>query len=121
MAVRSPATIGRDADPRRRGSRRGHDRWARLGPDPARGIPLAATNDIHYTERDHARPHDVLLCIQQQKVLTDTNRLKFDTDEFFLKSSAEMRKVFWRTGCFGPHRPRHGIGSLKSGSSISTG
>ena len=60
----------------------------------ATGIPLAATNDIHYTERDHARPHDVLLCIQQQKVLTDTNRLKFDTDEFFLKSSAEMRKVF---------------------------
>src|SRR2546425_745078 len=60
----------------------------------ATGIPLVATNDIHYTERDHARPHDVLLCIQQQKVLTDTNRLKFDTDEFFLKSSPEMRKVF---------------------------
>src|SRR2546428_5479786 len=60
----------------------------------ATGIPLAATNDIHYTERDHARPHDVLLCIQQQKVLTDTNRLKFDTDEFFLKSSEEMRAVF---------------------------
>ncbi len=60
----------------------------------ATGIPLAATNDIHYTEREHARPHDVLLCIQQQKVLTDTNRLKFDTDEFFLKPSAQMRKVF---------------------------
>src|SRR5438093_2422409 len=60
----------------------------------ATGIPLAATNDIHYTERDHARPHDVLLCIQQQKVLTDTNRLKFDTDEFFLKSPEQMRKVF---------------------------
>src|SRR5436189_4173303 len=60
----------------------------------ATGIPLAATNDIHYTEREHARPHDVLLCIQQQKVLTDTNRLKFDTDEFFLKSPEQMRKVF---------------------------
>jgi DNA polymerase-3 subunit alpha len=58
------------------------------------GIPLVATNDIHYTERDHAKPHDVLLCIQQQKVQTDTNRLKFDTDEFFMKSAAEMREVF---------------------------
>src|SRR5919198_1033112 len=58
------------------------------------GIPLAATNDIHYTQRDHARPHDVLLCIQQQKVLTDTARLKFDTDEFFLKSPEAMRQVF---------------------------
>jgi DNA polymerase-3 subunit alpha len=60
------------------------------------GIPLVATNDIHYTEKEHARPHDVLLCIQQQKVQTDTNRLKFDTDEFFLKSADEMRQVFGR-------------------------
>jgi DNA polymerase-3 subunit alpha len=58
------------------------------------GIPVVATNDIHYTEKEHARPHDVLLCIQQQKVQTDTNRLKFDTDEFFLKSPEEMRSVF---------------------------
>jgi DNA polymerase-3 subunit alpha len=60
----------------------------------ASGVPLVATNDIHYTHKDHARPHDVLLCIQQQKVLSDTNRLKFDTDEFYLKSPQEMRKVF---------------------------
>ena len=58
------------------------------------GIPLVATNDIHYTEKEHARPHDVLLCIQQQKVLSDTNRLKFDTDEFFLKPADEMRALF---------------------------
>src|SRR6266571_2961429 len=58
------------------------------------GIPLVATNDIHYTEREHAKPHDVLLCIQQQKVQTDTSRLKFDTDEFFMKSASEMREVF---------------------------
>jgi len=57
-------------------------------------VPLVATNDIHYTEKDHARPHDVLLCIQQQKVQTDTNRLKFDTEEFYLKSGEEMRAVF---------------------------
>jgi DNA polymerase III subunit alpha len=60
----------------------------------ATGIPLVATNDVHYTEKDHARPHDVLLCIQQQKVQTDTNRLKFETDEFFVKSPEEMRAVF---------------------------
>ena len=44
--------------------------------------------------RADAKPHDVLLCIQQQKVQTDTNRLKFDTDEFYLKTAEEMRAVF---------------------------
>jgi DNA polymerase-3 subunit alpha len=59
------------------------------------GIPLVATNDIHYTEKDHARAHDVLLCIQQPgKVLADTDRLKFDTEEFYVKSPAEMRELF---------------------------
>jgi DNA polymerase-3 subunit alpha len=58
------------------------------------GLRLAATNDIHYTEQADAKPHDVLLCIQQQKVQTDTQRLKFDTEEFFLKSADEMRAVF---------------------------
>jgi DNA polymerase III subunit alpha len=60
----------------------------------ATGVPLAATNDSHYTDREHARPHDVLLCIQQQKVQTDTARLKFETDEFYLKPAEEMRQVF---------------------------
>src|SRR6266511_4436163 len=55
------------------------------------GVPLVATNDLHYTNKEDARPHDVLLCIQQQKVQTDDNRLKFDTDEFFLKPPEEMR------------------------------
>ncbi len=58
------------------------------------GIPMVATNDLHYTLKEHARPHDVLLCIQQQKVQTDTDRLKFDTEEFYLKSPEEMRAVF---------------------------
>jgi DNA polymerase III subunit alpha len=57
-------------------------------------VPLVATNDLHYTNKEDARPHDVLLCIQQQKVQTDDNRLKFETDEFFLKSAEEMRAVF---------------------------
>ena len=58
------------------------------------GIPLVATNDLHYTERQAAKPHDVLLCIQQQKVQTDTNRLRFETEEFYLKSAEEMRALF---------------------------
>jgi DNA polymerase III subunit alpha len=59
------------------------------------GLPLVATNDTHYTEKGHAKAHDVLLCIQQPgKVLADTNRLKFDTDEFYVKSPQEMRQLF---------------------------
>jgi DNA polymerase-3 subunit alpha len=58
------------------------------------GVPVVATNDLHYTERADAKPHDVLLCIQQQKVQTDTNRLKFDSDQFYLKTAEEMREVF---------------------------
>jgi DNA polymerase III subunit alpha len=58
------------------------------------GIPLVATNDLHYTHPADAKPHDVLLCIQQQKVQKDTARLKFDTEEFYLKSAEEMRAVF---------------------------
>ena len=58
------------------------------------GLPMVATNDLHYTERADAKPHDVLLCIQQQKLQTDTNRLKFDSDQFYLKSAEEMRTTF---------------------------
>ena len=57
-------------------------------------IPVVATNDLHYTLKEDAKPHDVLLCIQQQKVQTDLKRLKFDSEEFYLKSAEEMRHVF---------------------------
>jgi DNA polymerase-3 subunit alpha len=57
-------------------------------------LPVVATNDLHYTEQQDAKAHDVLLCIQQQKVQSDTNRLRFDSDEFYLKSAPEMREVF---------------------------
>jgi DNA polymerase-3 subunit alpha len=57
-------------------------------------LPVVATNDLHYTEREDAKPHDVLLCIQQQKLQSDANRLKFDSDQFYLKSAAEMRALF---------------------------
>ncbi|MFM8944664.1 MAG: DNA polymerase III subunit alpha [Actinomycetota bacterium] len=61
------------------------------------GLPLVATNDLHYTERGDALAHDVLLCIQQQKLKSDTDRLRFDTEEFYLKSAEEMRALFAET------------------------
>ncbi|MDP9329645.1 MAG: DNA polymerase III subunit alpha [Actinomycetota bacterium] len=60
----------------------------------ALGIPLVATNDLHYTLQEDSKPHDVLLCIQQQKLQSDPKRLKFDSQEFYLKSAEEMRHVF---------------------------
>ena len=57
-------------------------------------MPVVATNDLHYTLRDDAKPHDVLLCIQQQKLQSDPKRLRFDAEDFYLKSAAEMRRVF---------------------------
>ena len=58
------------------------------------GVPIVATNDLHYTLKEDAKPHDVLLCIQQQKLQSDPKRLKFDGEDFYLKSAAEMRHVF---------------------------
>ncbi len=58
------------------------------------GLRVVATNDLHYTQREDAKPHDVLLCIQQQKLQSDTNRLRFDSDEFYLKTAEEMRDMF---------------------------
>lgn len=58
------------------------------------GIPLVATNDVHYVEREDAAAHDVLLCIQTGKILEDRNRLQFPTDEFYLKTEEEMRELF---------------------------
>ncbi len=58
------------------------------------GIPLVATNDSHYTCKEDAEAHDILLCIQTGKELSDTKRMKFDTDEFYMKSREEMQKAF---------------------------
>jgi DNA polymerase-3 subunit alpha len=58
------------------------------------GVPVVATNDLHYTLASDAKPHDVLLCIQQQKLQSDTKRLRFDSEAFYLKSAAEMRQTF---------------------------
>lgn len=57
-------------------------------------IPLVATNDIHYLKREDAVVHDVLLCIQTGKTVDEEKRMKFPTNEFYLKSPEEMRKIF---------------------------
>ncbi|GAC1363642.1 MAG: DNA polymerase III subunit alpha [Actinomycetota bacterium] len=57
-------------------------------------IPLVATNDSHYTHKDDAGAHDILLCIQMGKELADQDRMRFDTDQFYLKSREEMDAAF---------------------------
>lgn len=58
------------------------------------GIPLVATNDVHYLTREDAKVHDVLLCIQTGKTVDEEDRMKFPTDEFYLKSYEEMSELF---------------------------
>lgn len=58
------------------------------------GISLIATNDVHYTKKEDHSVHDCLLCIQTGKKLTDEDRLRFATEEFYLKSPAEMSRKF---------------------------
>lgn len=58
------------------------------------GIGLVATNDIHYVKKDDALYHDKLLCIQTGKTLQDESRMKFPTNEFYLKTYDEMHRLF---------------------------
>ena len=58
------------------------------------GAPLVATNDAHYTRQDEHEAHDVLLCIQTGSSQDDPNRLRFEGDNFYLKSAAQMRSLF---------------------------
>jgi DNA polymerase III subunit alpha len=58
------------------------------------GIPLVATNDCHYLHHEDAHAQEVLLCIQTGKTMGDTNRMKFQTDQFYFKTAAEMAQVF---------------------------
>ena len=58
------------------------------------GLPLVATNDAHYLSKEDAKMQDVLLCIQTGKTVDDPNRMKFPSDEFYLKSEEEMRQLF---------------------------
>ena len=58
------------------------------------GIPLVATNDCHYLTREDARAQEVLLCIQTGKTMSDPQRMKFATDQFYFKTAQEMAQVF---------------------------
>ncbi|MBE6729042.1 MAG: DNA polymerase III subunit alpha [Ruminococcaceae bacterium] len=71
----------------------------RILPDMLRlsretGIPMVATNDVHYTEKDDAKMQKVLICLQTGKKLNEENPLEFKTDEFYLKTSEEMSTLF---------------------------
>lgn len=57
-------------------------------------IPIIATNDVHYLERNQARAHEALMCIQTQTTLNDPKRMCLSTDEFYFKSPEEMSRVF---------------------------
>lgn len=71
----------------------------RIIPDMLRlseetGIGLVATNDIHYLKKEDAKYQDVLICIQMEKKVDDPDRMKFETEEFYIKSPEEMTSLF---------------------------
>ena len=58
------------------------------------GLPLVVTNDAHYLRKEDAAMQDVLLCVQTGKTVDDENRMKFQTEEFYLKSEEDLRQLF---------------------------
>ena len=58
------------------------------------GIPLVATNDVHYIQAEDAEAHDLLICIQTGKKVSDENRMRYEGGQFYLKSEEEMRSLF---------------------------
>ena len=58
------------------------------------GLPLVATNDAHYVNREDSKMQDVLMCIQMGKTVDDPNRMRFETEEFYIKSEEEMAALF---------------------------
>ena len=76
-----------------------NDELVKIGQEM--GIPWVATNDSHYTHKDQAAGHEVLLCINTGSELSDPNRFKFDSDEFYIKSPEEMQQKFasWPGAC----------------------
>jgi DNA polymerase-3 subunit alpha len=72
--------------------RRLNEQLLRLAPDV--GLPLVVTNDLHYVHRGQSEAHDVLLCVGTGNNLDTPGRLKFETDDFWLKSAAEMAARF---------------------------
>lgn len=71
---------------------RGYDNIYRIGKEM--NIPVIATNDVHYLEKEHHTSHDILLCIQSGKTVVDQNRMKYNTNELYLKTEDEMFRAF---------------------------
>ena len=63
------------------------------------GLPLVATNDVHYINQEHAEAHDILTCLQRNYLVADPNRYRYPGDQFYLKSAPEMQALF-------PHQPQ---------------
>ncbi len=70
------------------------------------GIPLVATNDAHYLEKEDSRMQHILICIQTNKTVNDDDVLEFGTDEFYVKSTDEMYELFsaWPEACENTNR-----------------
>ena len=70
------------------------------------GIPLVATNDAHYLEKEDSRMQHILICIQTNKTVNDDDVLEFGTDEFYVKSTEEMYELFsaWPEACENTNR-----------------
>jgi len=58
------------------------------------GLPLVVTNDVHYIKQEHRDAHDVLICLQHGNLVSDTNRMSYSGDQFYMKSGAEMERLF---------------------------
>jgi len=58
------------------------------------GLPLVATNDVHYLEKAHAAAHEIMLCMQTGTVLKDPNHMRYGSNEFYLKTGEEMKALF---------------------------
>ena len=61
------------------------------------GLKCVATNDVHYVKKEHSRSHDCLICIGTQAQLTDTKRMRYQQEQFFLRSPDEMKRLFAET------------------------
>ncbi len=58
------------------------------------GLPLVATNDVHYVRKEHSEAHDVLICLQRGDLVADPNRHRYEGDQFYMKSGEEMAALF---------------------------
>ena len=58
------------------------------------GLPIVATNDVHYLEKSHAAAHEVMLCLQTGTVMSDPKRMRYSSEEFYLKTREELEPLF---------------------------